>query len=78
VVGAELLRDGVGVAELVALHGLAGLAVGAVASREADTEGAQVLAGLGEERDDEAGVQAAEEQDADVDVGDRAAAHRGP
>ena len=70
VLGRELLRDQVGVAELVALAAAAGL--------EADRERLQpALAGLGEQRDDEARVQAPGEQDADRDVGHHAAVDRG-
>ena len=63
VVGAELLRDEVGVLVLVALL--------PARRREADAEGRQAaLAGLGEQRDDEARVEAAGEQHPDRHVGD--------
>ncbi len=69
VVGVERAGHQVGVVELVA-----GLAVAAV---EADAERAQVLlAGLGEQRHDEAGVQSAGEQHPDRHVGDQPSAYR--
>ena len=70
VVGGEPLGDEVGVDEFVALHATDGL--------EADGEGRQaVLARLGEQADDQAGVHAARQQAADRDVGDQAALDRG-
>ena len=65
----NVLADQVGVVELVA-----GLAAGGL---EADAERAQaVLALLGEQRDDQAGVEAAGQQHADRHVGDHPARHR--
>ena len=62
VVGAEALGDDVGVLELVALD--------AADRFEADGEGRQpVLAGLGEQADDQAGVDAARQQAPDGHVG---------
>ena len=69
VVGAESLGDEVGVFELVALDASDGF--------EADGErGQPVLAGLGEEPDDQAGVDAAGEQAAHRHVGDEASFDR--
>ena len=63
------LGDQVGVLELVALLAADGF--------EADAERLQpVLAGLGEQRDDEAGVDAAGQQHPDRHVGHHAAARR--
>ena len=71
VVGAEALGDDVGVLELVALD--------AADRLEPDGEGRQaVLAGFGEQPDDEAGVDAAGQQASDRDVGDQAALDRDP
>ena len=70
VVGAEVAGDDVGVLELVALLAARGL--------EADGEGLQaVLSRLGEQADDQAGVQPAGQQAADGDVGDEAPLDRG-
>ncbi len=70
VVGAVVPGDDVGVLELVALLAAGGL--------EADREGLQaVLTRLGEQPDDQAGVQATRQQAADGDVGDEAALDRG-
>ena len=69
VVGGETFGDDVGVLELVALH--------AADRLEADRERRQaVLAGLGEQPDDQAGVDAAGQQAADRYVGDQAALDR--
>ena len=71
VVGLEFLGDDVGIDELVA-----DLAMGIL---EADREGLQVLlAGLGEQRDDQAGIDAPRQQHADRHVGDHAPVHRQP
>ena len=68
--GAEAFRHQVGVDELVARFAAGGL--------EADREGAQVvLAGLGQQGHDQAGIHAAREQHADRHVGHHPAAHRG-
>ncbi len=65
VVGVEALGDEVGVLELVALHAADGL--------EADGErGQPVLARLGEQPDDQAGVDAARQQAAHRHIGDKA------
>ena len=66
VVGAETLGDDVGVLELVARH--------AAHRLEADGERLQsVLAGFGEQPDDQAGVDSAGQQTPDGHVGDQAA-----
>ncbi len=70
VVGGELLRDQIGVRELVTL--LAALRL------ETDAEGGHLRpTRLGEQRHDQAGVEAAGEQDAHRHVTDDATAHRG-
>jgi hypothetical protein len=71
VIGAEVLSDQIGVGELVA-----GLATRRM---EADAErGQALLSRLGEQRHDQAGVQAAGQQYADRHVGDHPAVHGGP
>ena len=71
VVGVEALGDDVRPPELVALH--------AAGRLEADGEGRQpVLTGLGEQADDQAGVDTAGQQAADRDVGDQPALDRDP
>ena len=71
VVGAEALGDQVGVPELVALV--------AADRLEADAERLEaLLALLGEQPDDQAGVEAAGQQHADRDVGDQPPLDREP
>ncbi len=70
VIGLEALGHDVGVLELVALDIAGGL--------EADRERRQpVLPSLGEQPDDQAGVDPAGEQAADRDIGDQSALDRG-
>ncbi len=69
-VGAEMVRNDVGVRELVT-----GLAAGRL---EADTERREIaLPGLGQQGHDEAGVKPPGQEHTDADVGDHAPAHRG-
>ena len=69
VVGVEALGDDVGILEFVALHAADGF--------EADGEGLQpVLTGLGQQTDDQAGVDATRQQASDRDIGDQPALDR--